>query len=830
MIKDQYPRVLMVLMTKVKAEDPGNLLIRAQFGDWPKDRLAQIHAAGDPAGHGEFCGHYYKLAVGDRVCGRLFRRLRGGVLDMVAMSAVNEQVAVKPAGWWGCQVRMIKKYLGDWVIGSGWWEVIFRVRLSGSLLQFVEGFKPDLVYCQGYSLGFATLPLLIARRFKIPVCFQTTDDWPRGTYARTPVGWLLRRRARELIHYAKARFAFGAKMQREYQRRYDVPFEATYHLDDPARFLQPIVPTGRLYKIVYTGSLGHRRYEAIQDVLQAARQIPELAGSFEIIVYSSGIPKDMPASLLQLPEVRFSPLPAHDQLPAALAEATLLLLPESFTEVHQAIEYSISSKSHLYMMSQCPVLVYGPPYSGTVDYALREGWGLVVAERSVAKLKDALKEILAGGERMRLLRSNARACIERHHDITSGRKKFCALLAHAAHINKTIGASLQETMLHKIKVGVFCSFYPTYRDAVLTHLSQDAHLEFTFLGGSPPAGSFIREPATRSYTFHPIRCFAIHVPGTRNFISYRCGAVWALLRHKYNVLILPNDILGLDVWLCCLLARCVRVPVCIWGQGMSRPPSKFRNTLRWLLTHLASAAVYYSEGGKQYWMDHGIPARKLFVAYNALDTNQQIKIRDTINQEDITEFLRVKGLAGKRLVVYLGRLIPVKQPSVFIDAVAAAHSQDSRVVGILIGDGPQRGALEQHARDRNLLGAVILFTEEVYDERVLARYLMASSAMVLPAAAGLAIQHAAVYGTPLILGDIPNMHLPEQEIVEEGKTGLWCPEGDADTFAAAILRLVHDPAFRDTLSVNIKQIINDKYNVARMAQGFIDAARYCAGK
>ena len=50
-IKDQYPRVLIVLMTKVNADDPGNLLIRAQFGDWPKDRLAQIHGAGDPPGH-----------------------------------------------------------------------------------------------------------------------------------------------------------------------------------------------------------------------------------------------------------------------------------------------------------------------------------------------------------------------------------------------------------------------------------------------------------------------------------------------------------------------------------------------------------------------------------------------------------------------------------------------------------------------------------------------------------------------------------------------------------------------------------------------------------
>jgi len=260
---------------------------------------------------------------------------------------------------------------------------------------------------------------------------------------------------------------------------------------------------------------------------------------------------------------------------------------------------------------------------------------------------------------------------------------------------------------------------------------------------------------------------------------------------------------------------------------MSRPPSKFRNALRWLLTSLASAALFYSEGGKQYWIDRSIPDRKLFVAYNALDTNKQIQIRDTTTQKDVAGFLRAQGLSGMRLVVYLGRLIPVKKPSVFIDAVAKAYAQDSRVVGLLVGDGPQRKELEQQACGRGLLGKVIRFVGESYDEHVLARYLMASTAVVLPAAAGLAIQHAAVYGSPLILGDIPNEHLPEQEIVEEGKTGLWCPDGDVEAFAAAILRLVRDSAFRDSLSANVKREIDEKYNVENMAQGFIDSVHYC---
>ncbi len=429
----RYPRVLLVMLVAVKAADAGNLLSRALFGDWPKDRLAQIYPTAEPSGHGDFCGNFYRLQVCDRFLGGLFRRLRGGVVNMVALGTIEEQAKIRSAGLLKHWFQTLQKRLGDWLINTGLWELIFRVRLSKPMERFIEDFKPEIIYCQGYSLGFATLPLLIARRFHIPICFQTTDDWPHSTYAHSPVGWLLRRRAGELIQCAKVRLAFGDKMQREYERRYGVPFEATYHLDDPARFPHGGETSEKTRKIIYTGGLGHRRYEAIQDVLAAVRQMPELSGRVEIIVYSTGIPKDMPVGLLQSPEVRFVPLPTHEQLPAVLAEATVLLLPESFNEARPPIEYSISSKSHLYMMSGRPVLVYGPAFSGTVDYAMREGWGLVVAQRSETKLKAALTEILAGSERLRQLRLNAEACIQRHHDLAAGRKRFHVMLANAAH-------------------------------------------------------------------------------------------------------------------------------------------------------------------------------------------------------------------------------------------------------------------------------------------------------------------------------------------------------------------------------------------------------------
>jgi glycosyltransferase involved in cell wall biosynthesis len=438
-MKVVYPRVLIVLMPKVKADDQLNLLIRTQFGNWHKEHLAQIHSTGDPGGHGEYLGYYYQLQNSDRLFGGLFRRLRGEVFDMVVMNTVKKQNSAHQKKIFSLWTKVFKKRFGDWLIASGLWEVIFHVRISNRMVKFVIEFKPDLIYCQGYSLGFVTLPMLISKRFNIPICFQTTDDWPSYTYKGFPMSCLLRRRTQQLVSMASVRMAFGMKMQHLYESRYGKSFEVTYHLDDPYRFLMDYgveteqVRINKKYRIVYTGSLALRRYEAIQDLLFAIRSLQTNNQAYQIDVYCSGLPKDIPRELLDASEVVFITMPSHEDLPKVLATASVLFLPESFSVAPELIEYAISSKAHLYMMSGKPILVYGPAYSGTVEYAIEEGWGLVVTERSEINLRDAVVEMFTDGERMLQLRKNAEECIKRHHDLTIGQKWFREVLTSEVH-------------------------------------------------------------------------------------------------------------------------------------------------------------------------------------------------------------------------------------------------------------------------------------------------------------------------------------------------------------------------------------------------------------
>lgn len=426
--KFKHPRVLIVVMPKVKADDTSNLLIRMQFGSWPKDRLAQIHSS-DPMGCGEFCDRYYPLQAEDRTFGRLFMRLRAGVSNVVGMDEVGLSPAKCSPGLCGRWVNQAQRRLSDWLIRSGVWEVLFQVRLSQSMAKFVRDFRPDLIYCSGYSLAFTTLPLLIADRFNVPICFQTLEDWPSYSYRHSPVGKLLRRQATRLIRHAALRLAFGEKMRKAYEKRYGVPFHTTYHLDDANRFnLADPQRTGQMKKIVFTGSLVLNRHECIEDLLKASRLLEQEGTRVEIEVYCTGVPKDVSDELRLSSSLKFLPLPSHDDLPRVLRSADVLFLPEAFSVDANRLGLAISTKCHLYMMAGRPILVYGPSYGGTMEYAHKQGWALVVRQRDITMLADSLRHLFTdrafGAELVR----QATECFIRNHNLKDARDRFEGLV------------------------------------------------------------------------------------------------------------------------------------------------------------------------------------------------------------------------------------------------------------------------------------------------------------------------------------------------------------------------------------------------------------------
>ena len=135
-------------------------------------------------------------------------------------------------------------------------------------------------------------------------------------------------------------------------------------------------------------------------------------------------------------------------------------------------------------------------------------------------------------------------------------------------------------------------------------------------------------------------------------------------------------------------------------------------------------------------------------------------------------------------VVFVGRLVSHKGAHVLIDALAILRDRDTVARCVIVGRGPERGALERQAAACGLSEAV-QFLENLDDDE-LHGLVKASRVFVLPSVRegfGIAVAEALACGVPVVTTSHPDNHA--RSLVEEEVTG-WLCEPTAASLAAAL--------------------------------------------
>jgi glycosyltransferase involved in cell wall biosynthesis len=246
-----------------------------------------------------------------------------------------------------------------------------------------------------------------------------------------------------------------------------------------------------------------------------------------------------------------------------------------------------------------------------------------------------------------------------------------------------------------------------------------------------------------------------------------------------------------------------------------------------MMMRLATAGINYGEKSRDEWIKRGIRPCKLFVAYNALDTDLIGDIKKKLNANIIENFIKERNLFNKKIIIFCGRLFcDCKKPHILIKAMKQVVAEVPEAYAVIIGDGPDKESLIKLAYQLQL-SQNILFAGAIHNEECLARYFSLSKVAVMPAAAGLFIQHAFGYGVPIVVGDNIVNHGPEFELVNDGVNGIVCKDEDVMSFAVAICKLLKNESLQQRMSQNAVKPITEKYNVQRMAKGFFDAVEFC---
>jgi len=233
-----------------------------------------------------------------------------------------------------------------------------------------------------------------------------------------------------------------------------------------------------------------------------------------------------------------------------------------------------------------------------------------------------------------------------------------------------------------------------------------------------------------------------------------------------------------------------------------------------LLTRFADQVVANSEAGRADLLLRGLPTRKIRVVYNGINPE---RLRP--NGAAVAENRAQLGVSGdprnaddRHVVGILASLTPQKGHDTLIRALALVAARWPGVRCAIVGDGPQRQALEELAVSLGLAEQVVFFG---YQRRV-ADFLAACDVLVSASrdneGCSNSILEAMSLGIPVIATDVGG----NPELVKDGHTGYLVPVDDAAALAGAVAHALGDADGRRQRAAAARRLIDTQFGLRRM--------------
>jgi glycosyltransferase involved in cell wall biosynthesis len=233
------------------------------------------------------------------------------------------------------------------------------------------------------------------------------------------------------------------------------------------------------------------------------------------------------------------------------------------------------------------------------------------------------------------------------------------------------------------------------------------------------------------------------------------------------------------------------------GWGLGAP----KGTGRWSrFISQFDAMISYSQRGAEEYAALGFPREKIFVAHNSVSPAPDQKPDNRPLTTNRTTILFVGRLQARKRVEYLLR-------------ACAEMKSNPRL--IIIGDGPERAALESLAKEvypaAEFIGAK--------HGAELKPYFAEADLFVLPGTGGLAVQEAMSYGLPVIVakGD------GTQDDLVRAENGWQINPEDYGALVSTMKNALSDMARLRKMGKESFRIVSEEINIQKMADVFVDA-------
>jgi len=259
-----------------------------------------------------------------------------------------------------------------------------------------------------------------------------------------------------------------------------------------------------------------------------------------------------------------------------------------------------------------------------------------------------------------------------------------------------------------------------------------------------------------------------------------------------------------------LRALVERVVVSYHAVGTDAHGSIFRPYLRPILRRM-DAHIAVAEVQKRQLVDReGLPEENIRVIYNGVDTRA---FRPAAGGERLTP-RRALGLSETDVVLMsVGSLKPIKGIDVLLRSVAPVMQAHARAKLVVVGDGPDRGALQLLARELGVADRV-QFAGLRADVDTLLR---AADALVLSSrseALPTVLLEAMATGLTVVATNVGGV----SEIVEAERSGLLVAAEDVAALSSALTRLVADESLRTTMGARGREVVESRFRIETMCE------------
>ena len=324
-----------------------------------------------------------------------------------------------------------------------------------------------------------------------------------------------------------------------------------------------------------------------------------------------------------------------------------------------------------------------------------------------------------------------------------------------------------------------CLFFNTpsiYREAIYKAIDSEYDCDWYFGDNDNGVRSF------DTSSLKSVKYLKVGNKGKR--IYWTKGLMSLLFKKEYKTFFMYGPTWDLSFWSFLLLKRTIfrRKKVNIWVHGWYGKESRIESRLKKFMYDTVDGIFCYGDRARKLLLDMGYDRNKVFAIHNSLNYDEQKQLRE---KQVTTNIYRNHFGNEYPTLIFLGRLTPVKQLNMFLDAVAILRTKGKYFNVILVGDGPMYGSLLNKATELGLLEH-IWFYGACYDESTNAELVYNADLCVAPGNVGLTAMHTMMFGCPVVTHNDFAYQMPEYEAVKPHYTGCFFKRGDVNSLADKI--------------------------------------------